>query len=678
MSLVTRVSVAFLVALALALGGFSACLYYLAGLRLRLALDQELEATLDRFPDRPEGESGRVTWAIYDEAGRRIEGTPGAGRPMVLDGRDLGPLAVDVATTIEGPDGLRWRVLARPIGGGRRRRGPPEARGEEHRPGPPARDERKGAGPGRERPSRVLAAWASLEPVEAEIRSLAAILPLISLGLWALAAAIGRHFGRRALAPLTLMAESARTMPFDDCRLPSPGTRDELEDFARSFNGLLDRLHVALERQRQFTGQASHQLRTPLAALIAAIEVARRRPRTVEEHERVLDRLHDDAVRLWRVVEALLFLARADAEAGLPDLERLDLAAWAADHLRAWSGHERAADLRFEGRDGDPLWTRAHRPLLGQLLDNLLENACKYSEPGTPIIVRTWCEPDAVALAVEDRGCGIPAEDLPRVFEPFYRAESARRLGRAGVGLGLAVARRIAATHGGTITAESEPGRGSRFVVRLPRLAGAGRCPGGRPDPRSSGHSLAGWIGLPVLTGQHESALLPGPDAMALERLEKPTHVRLILSPDSDGIGIHGLAHLHQAGCAHHAAVEVERQTCRVPIETQEFDQPARLAFQVAHQFFVVQVKPLEGASVSPVLEETLIVGNVTRDVVPGTAPGHRRQTRSPARDRDVARISPAEDHPRPGPEQCNQSKKLNILGVLIDHAFRVARRKFV
>ncbi|HEX8202189.1 MAG TPA: HAMP domain-containing sensor histidine kinase, partial [Isosphaeraceae bacterium] len=346
--------------------------------------------------------------------------------------------------------------------------GPTEARGGGHRPRPPAHHKRQGAAPARQR-RRVLAAWAPLEPVEAEVRSLAAVLPLISLGLWALAAAIGRHFARRALAPLTLLAESARTMPFDDCRLPSPGTRDELEEFARGFNGLLDRLHVALERQRQFTGQASHQLRTPLAAMIAAIEVARRRPRTVGEHERVLDRLHDDAVRLWRIVEALLFLARADAEAGLPDLERLDLAAWTADHLRAWSGHERAADLRVEGCDGDPFWTRAHRPLLGQLLDNLLENACKYSEPGTPIIVRTGCEPGAVALTVADRGWGIPAEDLPRVFEPFYRAESARRLGRAGVGLGLAVARRIVATHGGTITAESEPGRGSRFVVRLPR-----------------------------------------------------------------------------------------------------------------------------------------------------------------------------------------------------------------
>jgi signal transduction histidine kinase len=465
MSLVTRISIAFLLALALALAAFSGCLYYLVGLRLRLAVDQELETTLDHFAERHEGASARVTWAVYDEASRRIENSPEGGRTMILDGRDLGPLAVDVATTIEGPDGLRWRVLAR---GGRRGRGPPEAKGGEHRKRQPARDEHKGRGPDRGRPPHVLAAWASLEPVQAEIRWLGAILPLISVGLWVLTAVIGSYFGRRALAPLTLMAASARTMPFDGDRLPSPRTRDELEDFARSFNGLLDRLHVALERQRQFTGQASHQLRTPLAALVAAIEVARRRPRTTQEHERILDQLHDDAVRLWRIVEALLFLARADAEAQLPDLERVDLVDWVAEQLAGWSGHERAAELRFERCDKGLLRTRVHPPLLGQLLDNLLENACKYSKANTPIVVRAWHEPGAVVLSVEDRGCGIPADDLPRVFEPFFRTESARRLGRAGVGLGLAVARRIATAHGGTITAESEPGQGSRFVVRLP------------------------------------------------------------------------------------------------------------------------------------------------------------------------------------------------------------------
>ncbi len=502
MSLVTRVSIAFLVALALALGGFSATLYYLAGLRLRLDLDQELEATLDRFPDRPEVQVGRVAWGIYDEAGRRVEGTPAAGRPMVLDGRDLEPLAVDVATTIEAADGHRWRVLARKLGGGGGHppRGPHEgggrgrSEGEGHRPGPPDWDKHRGP-PGRERPPRVLAAWASVEPVEAEIGWLGAALPLISLGLWGLAAAIGRHFARRALAPLTLMAESARATPFEDCRLPSPGTRDELEDFARSFNGLLDRLRVTLERQRQFTGQASHQLRTPLAGLIAAIEVARRRERTVEEHERVLDRLHDDSNRLWRIVEALLFLARADAEAGLPGLQRLDLTAWATDHFHARAGHERATDLRLAASDGDPAWVRAHPPLLGQLLDNLLENAAKYSEPGTPIVVQVRTEPDAVVLVVSDQGSGILPDDLPHIFDPFYRAEAARRLGRAGVGLGLAVARRIAEAHRGAITAESEPGRGSRFLVRLPRASGPAveptALPGSSPENVARGELVA-------------------------------------------------------------------------------------------------------------------------------------------------------------------------------------------
>lgn len=477
MTLVTRVSVAFLVALALALGGFSAALYILAGRSLRLALDHELAAVLDRFPERP-AQGGRVSWAMFDESGRRVGFGPFAvdPRPTILDGRDLGPIAVDAATTITGPDGRRWRVLARPLGGGRRRRGgPPEARSkdrEKDRERRPARDDREGPPPGRDRRPRILAAWATLGPIESEIRSLGIALPLLSLGLWSLAAAIGRYFGRRALAPLAQMAESARTMPFDDGRLPSPGTGDELEAFAGSFNGLLDRLHVALERQRQFTGQASHQLRTPLAALIAAIEVARRRPRTVEEHERVLDRLRDDSVRLWRVVEALLFLARADAEAALPDLEPLDLAAWVSDHLESWSARDggRAADLHFERVGDDAPWTRAHPPLLGQLLDNLLENAAKYSEPGTPITVRVGSVADAVLLEVEDAGCGIPPDDLPRVFEPFYRSESARRLGRAGVGLGLAVAQRIATTHGGTLTAESDAGRGTRFRVRLPRV----------------------------------------------------------------------------------------------------------------------------------------------------------------------------------------------------------------
>ena len=311
-------------------------------------------------------------------------------------------------------------------------------------------------------------------------------MPLISIGLWTLAAFTGQRFGRRSLAPLSRMAEVARTMPWADrkARLPSPGTRDELEDFARSFNRLLDRLNEALERQEQFTGQASHQLRTPLAALIATIDVTRRRARTAQEHERALDRLRTDALRLWRIVEALLFLARADAEVGMPELEQIDLPVWVADHLQGWSNHDRATDLHCPELAAQPVMVRSHPALLGQLLDNLLENACKYSPVGTPIHVELSVEAVSVVLTVEDEGDGIPADDLPHVFEPFYRSHQAQ-LGHAGIGLGLAVVQRIAAALGGTMSVRSNPAQGSCFMLRLP-LAEPPARPAAESEPVAS------------------------------------------------------------------------------------------------------------------------------------------------------------------------------------------------
>jgi signal transduction histidine kinase len=118
--------------------------------------------------------------------------------------------------------------------------------------------------------------------------------------------------------------------------------------------------------------------------------------------------------------------------------------------------------------------------LLAQLLDNLLDNACKYSEPGTPIRVRAWREPEDVVLAVEDRGPGLADDELPHVFEPFYRSPRARLRGAPGVGLGLAVVARIAATFGARVVAESTPGQGCRFVVRFPetKARGTRKSPG--------------------------------------------------------------------------------------------------------------------------------------------------------------------------------------------------------
>ncbi len=120
---------------------------------------------------------------------------------------------------------------------------------------------------------------------------------------------------------------------------------------------------------------------------------------------------------------------------------------------------------------GMALWAHAQPPLLGQLLDNVWDNACKYSEPGTPITLRLTQEGDLACLSVEDRGCGVAADDLPLVFEPFFRSRRSRQAGVGGVGLGLAVVQRIAAALGGTTCLQSEVGRGCTFRLCLPGQA---------------------------------------------------------------------------------------------------------------------------------------------------------------------------------------------------------------
>jgi heavy metal sensor kinase len=322
----------------------------------------------------------------------------------------------------------------------------------------------------------VLTAGLSLEPVEGTLRTLGLVLGLLSAAVWCTAAVLSRVLCRQALAPVARMAAAARSMGAGDLaeRLPVPDAGDELTDLGRAFNGLLDRLQEAFERQRRFTGDASHQLRTPLTAMLGQVEVALRRDRPAGDYRAALERVQGQAARLRQVVEMLLFLARADAEARPAELEAVDLAAWLPAHLETWSGHERQPDLRLVVASGSSVWVRVHGPLLGQLLDNLLENACKYSRPGTPVVIGLGSEGGWVTLAVEDAGDGIAPEDLPHIFEPFYRAPQARRHGLAGVGLGLAVCRRIAAAFGGTVEAQSAPGRGSRFVLRLPEVVGDG------------------------------------------------------------------------------------------------------------------------------------------------------------------------------------------------------------
>jgi signal transduction histidine kinase len=319
-------------------------------------------------------------------------------------------------------------------------------------------------------PGLVLIAAAPLGPMQATLAALAWFLVALSMGIWLVAALLCRRLSRRALAPLTRMAASARGLDATDAgwSLDGAGTGDELDDLGQAFNDLLARLHVAFERQRRFSSDASHQLRTPLTVLIGQIEVALRNQRSDEEYRRVLKSALSRAVQLRQIVEALLFLGRAEGEALLPECEALDLGRWVAEYLANRPASGCAAKVVHRAAEGSGPRVLAHPPLLGQLLENLLDNAEKYGRPEPQIVVETLRVGESAVLAVEDAGPGIPPEEIPRVFEPFYRSVQARRQGTPGAGLGLAVVQRIAVAFGGSVDIRSEPGRGCRVEVRLP------------------------------------------------------------------------------------------------------------------------------------------------------------------------------------------------------------------
>jgi two-component system OmpR family sensor kinase len=493
MSLAGRLTAFFLGALALVLVGFSVTLYLLAHTYLYRQVDERLEAALRTLaavaevkPDGVEWEpqdrrpslgqdtaNDQVRWMVHDAQGRVVDRSRNLGAEDLFVS-PLPVLAAEEATVqLAHRKGQPWRLWQQRVQATHSPATFPASPGASHRES----DSRpQVAGPEEEHKHEVLilTAGVSLEPVQGTLRNLAVALTGLSLGLWLLAVFLGRWLCRRALVPVTQMAVAARAMTAADLgqRLPGPGTGDELEDLGQAFNDLLSRLQEAFERQRRFTGDASHQLRTPLTAVLGQVEVALHRERSAEEYRQALRLVQRQAGNLRQIVESLLFLSRADAEASLPNLEPVDLTAWMPAYLQGWSGHPRRADLRVEAPSGGPLWVRVHAALLGQLLDNLLENACKYSEHGTPLSLRLERTEAVVVLIVEDAGCGIAAEDLPHVFEPFYRSPHARRVGRPGVGLGLAVAQRIAAAFGGGVEVHSGLGQGSRFTLRLPELAG--------------------------------------------------------------------------------------------------------------------------------------------------------------------------------------------------------------
>ena len=303
----------------------------------------------------------------------------------------------------------------------------------------------------------------------------AATLTLSIFGGWFVAS--------RALAPIKRISRAAYAMSAGDldARIAVQHTESELETVASTLNDAFDRLRLAVEQERRFTADASHELRTPISVLRAESEWALDRDRTPQQYKDALSVCRRAALRMQDTVERMLALVRAEAiEAGDP--APVDINAVIAGVLEWLSpmAHERG--VRLSGDTGT-LLVSGDAEQLREAINNVIANAILYNKPEGSVTVSTRKSGETARIEVVDTGIGIPAAAIPHVFDRFFRVDKARsREGHAfaaagfggspasGSGLGLSIAQAIVVAHGGEITCDSEPGMGSVFVISLPLL----------------------------------------------------------------------------------------------------------------------------------------------------------------------------------------------------------------
>lgn len=284
------------------------------------------------------------------------------------------------------------------------------------------------------------------------------------------AAVVGYVLAGRALAPVAAITQTAAGIGAGDlhARLNLPLPDDELGRLARTFDAMLARIEDAFERQRRFTGDAAHELRTPLSLMRGQVDLALSRPRSAEDYRTALTDLDQDLERLTGLVGTLLTLARADA--GRLPLVRapMDLADTIALLLEQYGPLADEAGVTLTD-ESSPAPLNGDEDLLIQLLVNLLDNALAHTPTGGRITVGCRTEGDRVHLWVADTGSGIPPEHQSRIFDRFYRVDTGRTRAEGGTGLGLAICKAIAEAHGGTISLASREGKGTRVELTLPR-----------------------------------------------------------------------------------------------------------------------------------------------------------------------------------------------------------------
>jgi two-component system, OmpR family, sensor kinase len=394
-----------------------------------------------------------VTVQLYSSDGRVLAAVgpaPLIDPEQVLSGAEARPLSplirfapafrsLDVGDGAYGiapaPDGSRWRVYALRI----------------------------------DDSPRFLVAASSLEPITKSIARFRTLV--IAIIILSTMAAFGAAWllARRVLRPVSVMTRTAgdiaRARQFNQ-RVPIGDRRDEMGQLAATFNHMLENLEHSYRLQQRFVADASHELRAPLTSIQANLDLLQQQEAMFSSDQReMVNYAHRETHRLSRLVGDLLALARADA--GIPiQLQRVELDRVLLDALRdarSLANGQRVAVAHLE-----PVVVNGDPDRLKQLLLIVLDNALKYTPSGGEVSLGLRRAGKSAEIEIRDTGIGIPAGDLPHVFERFYRADPARSRDPGGTGLGLSIARWIADQHGGSLHLESALGTGTTAIISLP------------------------------------------------------------------------------------------------------------------------------------------------------------------------------------------------------------------
>jgi len=330
---------------------------------------------------------------------------------------------------------------------------------------------------------RVVQVASSLEDVEDALNTLFIILIITVPSALLLASLGGQFLASKALNPVDQVTQTARTITSQNLnqRIPPPKVHDEISRLIDTFNDMISRLDKSFSQIKQFSTDASHELKTPLTILRGEVEVALRKERNPSEYEQVLKSNLEEINRMSRIVEDLLLLTRTDMGEIPLNKENVNITKVLGEVVDQLGNLAQAKNLEMVASNHDEevhIFADAFR--LRQLFLNLIENSIKYTEPGGSI--RILIERDheklptavgieqnpSVRIVVMDTGIGIAKEDQDRVFDRFFRVDKARSRDQGGSGLGLSICKWIVEAHQGQISVESDLGKGSRFVVRLP------------------------------------------------------------------------------------------------------------------------------------------------------------------------------------------------------------------